>query len=425
MKTWLSNSDRIHSRSQSARFFTRHLINSFVSDNCHNVAGVLAFTTLLSIVPLMVVTIGVFSAFPAFERALNDIEKFIFTNFVPTAGEQVRLYLISFTRRASEATTVGITVLAATAVALLHTIESSLNAIWKSESRRHWVITVVIYWAVLTLGPILIGVSLVMSSQLSEWLPQLETMVGKNQTGTILSPLPLLATFLALCLLFTVIPARRLPFRYLAAGAAVGAILFELAKHGFGYYVHNLTSYEKVYGALAALPIFFMWTYISWVIVLLAAEISHTLYVYPRLYATRSLAVRDDLTVALDLIGHLWRAQQTGKTITMNKLLQQEPTLPNEQLKRVLHRLQTGEVAQKLQNGGIALVRDVHTLTLADLLRSHKYLLPDINPHAQNTHAGLAKYLQTAHTQLTQTLDVPLTQLLSLTPTTAPDKKTL
>lgn len=404
---------RLQSHFPRTNFWLRHLARSFLRDNCQNVAGVLAFTTLLSVVPLMVVTIGVFSVFPAFEHVLNDIEKFIFSNFVPTAGDQVRKYLVEFTHRASQATTVSLSVLAATAIVLLTTIERSINAIWKTESRRHWVLTVVIYWAVLTLGPMLIGASLVMSSRLGEWLPELEDLIGRGYAGTVLAPLPLLATFLALCLLFTVIPARRIPFRFLAAGAGVGAVLFELAKHGFGYYVHNLTSYEKIYGTLAALPIFLLWTYISWFIVLLAAEISHTLYVFPRLYSARNVSVKEDLTVALELIGHLWRAQQSGMTVTTATILQSEPALSSEQLRRVLQRLERGQIVQRLQNGGIALVRDVHTLTLADLLRSHRYLLPTLSEGSPETNTPLGASIHAANSQLEQSLNVPLVQFLA------------
>ncbi|WP_250207553.1 virulence factor BrkB family protein [Alteromonas oceanisediminis] len=234
-------------------------------------AGHLAYVTLLSLVPFIMVFFTVMSAFPAFEKAREKLENFIFNNFVPASGDVVQNYMSEFVGNASQMGAVGILSLLIVALLLISNVDKTLNAIWRTPSERPIVYTLAIYWMVISLGPMLMGTSVVVSSYLiglanfaEEYTPGLGTML--------LSLVPSVLALSAFLILYMLVPNRRVRFKHAISGAILASILFEFTKRGFSLYVTSFPSYELIYGALAVVPILFVWIYLSWIVVLVGAE---------------------------------------------------------------------------------------------------------------------------------------------------------
>ncbi len=257
--------------------FIVYLIKRFDEDSCLTTAAALSYTTLLSLVPLAAVILAVLTAFPAFQHLTSEMQDFIFSNFVPATGEIVQDYLQQFTDKASELSGPGIIFLILTALFLMNTIDAALNRIWRVRRNRNFLTKFLIYWAVLTLGPVLLAVSIVLTSYLTS-LPLLaESATISGMMHFLLTWLPLLATTLALTMLYVIVPNLTIPLYIGISGGVLAALLFEAAKKGFTLYVASVPTYATVYGALSVIPIFLVWMYISWTIVLLGAETTYCL----------------------------------------------------------------------------------------------------------------------------------------------------
>ena len=258
----------------------RDLFSIFIKrckeDNITISAGHLAYVTLLSLVPFIMVTFTIMSAFPAFASVRSKLEHFVFSNFVPTASDVVHKYMTDFVGNASQMSAIGILSLLVVALMLISNVDKTLNRIWRTQSDRPIVYSFAIYWMVITLGPLLIGSSVVVSSYLTglaafteEYTPGLGTFL--------LSLVPSGAAMIAFTILYMVVPNRRVFARHALVGAIVATIAFEITKSGFALYVTNFPSYELIYGALAVVPILFLWVYLSWIIVLFGAEFTCSL----------------------------------------------------------------------------------------------------------------------------------------------------
>ena len=246
----------------------------FTRDRCFRVASALSFTTLLAIVPLVTVVFSMLSLFPVFEEGSISAETFLFNNFVPAAGEVIRDNLHTFSQKAGELTLFGLVFLMVSSLLMLATIEDAFNDIWRVRRGRVFFQRLLVYWAVLTLGPILIIASLSMSSTLLSMVFFMKESLIVDATTVLLRYLPILFELVAYILFYTAIPYTEVKFRHALAGAVVATILFELAKMGFVFYIINFRSYELIYGAISTIPIFIVWVYLSWLVMLVGAEVA-------------------------------------------------------------------------------------------------------------------------------------------------------
>ena len=241
-------------------------------------AGHLAYVSLLSLVPVIMVFFMIMSAFPAFAEVRGQLENFIFNNFVPTAGNVVQDYMTDFVANASGMGAVSIISLLVVALLLISNIDKTFNHIWRTQVQRPIIYTFAIYWMVITLGPLLIGSSIVVSSYLAglatfaeEYTPGLGTFFLKF--------VPSFAAIGAFLILYMIVPNRPVRAKYALCGAILATVLFEFSKKVFALYVTNFPSYEVIYGALAVIPILFLWVYLSWVVVLLGAVFTYSITV--------------------------------------------------------------------------------------------------------------------------------------------------
>jgi membrane protein len=240
-------------------------------------AGSLAFTTVLGLVPLATVAFAFVARFPVFQQWLAALETFLLKYMLPeSANEVVHRYVREFAEKAAGLTGVSIVFILVAATLVIATIEREINALWGIRARRPFARRFVVYVLGVTVGPVLVGASISVTTWIftkSFAAVPLEVTLA----DFVVKPLPVVLSALALALLYAMVPNRRVPWRHAFAGAFVAAVAFEGAKHGFAVYVRNVSTYEVVYGALAALPVFLIWIYVCWLIVLVGAAITATL----------------------------------------------------------------------------------------------------------------------------------------------------
>lgn len=235
-------------------------------------AASLAYTTLLALVPLATVVFSTLSLFPVFEEWVGIAESFIFANFVPSAGAVVHEYLEGFSSKVGGLTAIGLISLLLTALLLLATIENALNSIWGVKAGRRTAQRIMVYWTLLTLGPLMIIASLAITSFLISSALQ-ETNGGASGGLEYVVPvLPFLLEVVAFVMLYYLVPNYRTRFSHALIGALIAAVLFEVAKIGFTWYLSTFDSFEVIYGALGVIPIFLIWIYISWLVILIGAR---------------------------------------------------------------------------------------------------------------------------------------------------------
>ena len=256
--------------------YLRYLFKRFKEDRIIVYSGYLSFVTLLSIVPLLAVIFSVFSLFPVFQDWRGEVESFVFKNFVPTLGEAIQGYLVRFVENATKMTSVGLVVLILVALLLISSIDHTLNHIWRVRKNRRQVVSFSIYWVVLTLGPVLIGTSLLTTSYLLS-LTGFEENTLLVVRKLFLTVLPYLSSFLSFLLLYLLVPHTRVHFWSALSGAMIAAVLFELSKSAFALYFTHFPVYKDIYGALAIIPLLFVWVFISWVVILVGAQVAASL----------------------------------------------------------------------------------------------------------------------------------------------------
>jgi len=264
-------------RIDDLRAFGRIVWRRFGEDKCLRVAASLSYTSLLALVPLVAVGFAVLSAFPVFETVQKDIQAFVFENFLPSAVDEAQAYIDQFVGKARGLTGPGIIGLALTAMLLLSTIESAMNAIFRVTRPRPLVPRVLVFWAVLTLGPLLLGASFSLSTYMVALTtsPEIEAFTGP--LGRLARVLPLVLAVAGFTVFFTIIPNRPVKIRHALIGGLVSGILLSGLRYGFAQYVTHFPTYETLYGALATVPIFLVWMYLSWVVVLIGAVVAAAL----------------------------------------------------------------------------------------------------------------------------------------------------
>jgi len=393
--------------------FMRFVLERSGRDHLINNSASLTFTTLLSLVPLMAVGLSVLSAFPVFDKVQVEIQDYIIQNFVPAAGDAIQTYLQQFTNNVSRLTGIGIGFLIVTALMLMSRIDESMNAIWNVRRRRKPLTGFLVYWAVLTLGPLMVGIGLIVSSYLTSLL-----MLGDSATvwglkEKLLRILPFLLETGAFSLLYLVVPNRSIRYWHALTGAVVAALMFELAKKGFAYYVVQFPTYTTLYGAMAAIPIFLIWVYASWVMVLIGAEVARSLAVY-RDQASCLSERGHGFMVAYRVMGMLWKEQVLGKTVSSEQMLGSMVHVSEEVLEEVLDRLSERQVIVQTHEGSWVLARDVSEMTLYDLYEAMAVTLPAKEQRWSDLHPWddeLFSVLDTVRGKLNDVMDVPLKQL--------------
>lgn len=271
-----SDKSRLPQRAQVGIAFVRYLIARMNHDRINVNAGYLAYITLLSIVPMLTVLLSILSKFSVFEDVGGVLQSFIIQNFVPASGDAVHAALQEFIANTGKMTAVGAAFLFVAALMLISNIDKNLNYIWRVNKKRRAVFSFSMYWMVLTLGPILVGASIAATSYITS-LRLLDSEAISTVYDQLLRWLPFILSSSAFVGLYLLVPNKKVQFSHAVVGAMIAAVLFELSKKGFAAYITQFPSYQLIYGALAAIPILFVWVYLCWLIVLIGAEVTAAL----------------------------------------------------------------------------------------------------------------------------------------------------
>ncbi|EHY76166.1 virulence factor BrkB family protein [Stutzerimonas stutzeri] len=360
----------MHQRIDNMLEFGRFLVRRFLTDRGPHSAAALTYTTLFAVVPMMTVTFAMLSAIPAFKGVGEQIQFYIFNNFIPSTGATIQEYLLAFTTQARQLTWFGVGFLMATALMMLLTIEKAFNTIWRVRQPRRGVSSFLLYWAILSLGPLLLGAGFATSTYIAS-LSLISGPYALIGVGTLIKLMPLLLSVAAFTLIYAAVPNTRVPLRHAVVGGVFTAVLFEAAKQLFGLYVSYFPSYQLIYGAFAAVPLFLLWVYLSWMIVLFGAELVCGLSSSQQ-WRRRPLP---RLVVMLMLLRNLHQRQQEGRELHLRDLHKVGLRLPEDEWDDILGFFEQEQLVCRTGGGGWVLCRDLNHYSLDQLLRCNPWPL--------------------------------------------------
>lgn len=360
--------------------------NRLHEERLSQVAGSLTYSTVLALVPILTIALAIFTTFPLFDTFRAALESYLAGSLIPDSiSDTILGYLTQFATQAKSLSAVGAVLLIVTAVLMMMTVDRTLNDIWRVKTQRPLAQRMIVYWAVVTLGPLLIGVSMTLTSYL--FTATSDVVASVPFIGAMFYTLvSILFTTSAFTLLYLMVPNRPVDWRDAAWGGLVAAIAFELVKRLFAGFVSQSPSYTMVYGAVAAIPIFLLWIYLCWLITLFGAVLAASLPIvkYERWWhvATPGSAFVDAMTI----IEVLYRARDSDATAVVDTLtIRRQTRLGFEEIERLLQNMcdanwvarvkpeQTGRARWARRTGEAfdnwVLVANPEQLALADVYR--------------------------------------------------------
>jgi membrane protein len=401
--------------------FTRFLGRRFVDDNCFEVAGALSYNTIFALVPLSMAIVGIMSAFPLFQSWKSALTQFVFNNFMPAYGLELQNKIIDFADKARGLTGISVIGFIVAALMMMHTIEEVFNRIFHAPRRRRRTLRFMIYWTVLTLGPILLVSSLGLSSYV------LTRSVGSIDSTRVLmfkpmlALLPVLVTWVCTTMAYWIIPNRVVRFRHAAIGGALATLLFETAKYEFAIYLAH-ANYSQVYDALVVpILVLLFWIYVSWSVVLLGASLSATLSVFRYLPAALQVTSRFEFVYLIKILSQIEVAAGEGRPLNREALGRLEPNLSDNQIDRFLLQLQSAKIIQINESGDCLILRRLQKVTIAELFYGGEYRLPSSAELKQlleqnlKLSAALVAWLQHASVNLDACLSQPVGTVVQAT----------
>ncbi|GAB4350234.1 MAG: YihY/virulence factor BrkB family protein [Candidatus Abyssubacteria bacterium] len=242
-------------------------VEEFFADKCVLRASALAFATLLALVPVSAIFFFLFTKLEIFSAIKERVQDFLFRNLVPARTDIVREYLTQYTENIGVLGIFGVTTLLFAAIFLFNNIEHTINEIWHAKQRRPFLSKFTAFWTVLTATPLLVGVSFYIAAQLAARGPDVFSLRFRF--------LGYLLSWMAFWLMYQFVPYTHVRLRAALIGAVVGGTLWEMAKSGFNWYITNMATFDKVYGSLGTVPVFLIWVYLTWLIVLFGTEVAY------------------------------------------------------------------------------------------------------------------------------------------------------
>jgi membrane protein len=368
-------------RTRELRAFLHLLGQRFAETRCQQVAGSLAFTTLLSLVPLLTLSIVMFGHFPAFAQLGEALKLFVVQNLLPDkAGKIITTYAFQFSQNATKLTLLGSMLFALAAIMLMLTIDRVFNQIWSVRRPRRLAVRIPVYWMVLTVGPLVLAGAIVASSYLvSISLGRVDDAVWLHAGVLRAVTMALFGSFFAL--LYYAIPNQPVRPRHAALGGLVAAALLALVQRAFSVVVASMPGYTLIYGTFAALPIFLIWLYLSWVVVLLGALVAATL---PRAAERRRTLPHfpgDQAFAAGRMLLLLAQAYGNGGAVACAALYD-AARLPGEEADSLLESMRDAGWLARSDGGEWLLVRDPARLGTAEIYQRFALASDELCRHA-------------------------------------------
>lgn len=357
---WLQRIDR-----ERMRAFVRFLWHRFRSDDCFQTAGALSYTSLVALVPLTATVLGVIAMFPIYQRWGDALTAFLFRHFVPTAAASISDYVRVFARSARGLTGLGAAGVLATSLFTMASVEDAFNRIWRVPVARRAYARFLIYCLALLFGPLLAVASLAISSYLFS-LPMVVLARQSTSMRYGLHLLPGLLELVAFTAAYFAIPNRSVRLVHALAGGALAALLFESAKYAIAFYLTR-ASYQQVYGAMAVAPIFLLWIWTSWLMVLLGATFAAALSAFRYQPSAMRLPRGFEFYALLRLLGRFAQARTDQDGLHSAQMHELEPILDDDLLQRLLGSLADIGVVERDPHGCWRLARDLHAVGLVEL----------------------------------------------------------
>ena len=353
--------------------FILFVLRRFEADRCREQAGSLTYTTLFAVVPMLTVFLVIISSIKALEPARQQLQQLIYSNFLPNTTIAFDKALSAFTEKSSNLTIIGVLFLFFTTVMMLTSIETVFNRIWRVKETRGGILGFMRYWTIISLGPILLGSAFVISSTLASMNVLSNNFAGYELDGAfILWAISFSLTVIGFFILNWTIPNRNVPIKAALIAGLFSAVVFELLKNLFGYTMSNFTSYQIVYGAFAAVPIFLLWIFLSWNIVLLGVEISYALTAFN----SGKDQKRHPLLMLLDLLELFYKKQKVGKSVSEHEALE---VLGRDEIGRLpsyILMLEKQDLIKRTDDDKFVLVRNLSQVDFCNFYRNLPYSLP-------------------------------------------------
>lgn len=393
--------------------FIVFVFRRFETDRCRDMASSLTYTTLFAVVPMLTVFLVIISSISALEPARQQLQTWIYSNFLPKSSIAFDKALDAFTQKSSNLTVIGVLFLFFTTVMMLSSIEQSFNRIWRVRKSRSGIMGFMRYWTIISLGPILLGTAFALSSAVTSMNFLNNTIVGYELNFTFLLSFSSYAlTCLGISLLYWTIPNRTVPLRSAFIAGIFSGSVFILLKQLFGFVITNFTSYQLIYGAFAAVPIFLLWIFASWNIILLGVEISYSLTAFH----SKSTITRHPMIMMLDILQLFYQKQKVGKTVSDKEALD---ILGRGEIGRwayYVELLEKQKIIAETDSNEYVLIRNLSHVNLWDFMTEMPFALPhrkDLgNVHPDDTWMQvLGPRLADADDYLAAKLSIPLAKI--------------
>jgi membrane protein len=401
--------------------FLLFVVVRFEKNSCRDRAAALTYTTMLSLIPMLTVFVVVLSTVPAFSPALSKIQNTLYSYLLPESSTAVSQYLDEFADKSTSLTAIGIIFLFVTSVMMLSSIEQAFNKIWNINNLRGGAIGFMRSWMVISLGPLLMGSAFGLSSTITSIEFLNSNVAGYSIDWAVWLKLASVGlTLFGFTFMYWMIPNRKVPFRNALLAGCMAGILFELLKSVFGFFMTHFTSYQVVYGAFAALPVFLLWIYLSWNIVLLGVEISYAI----TMFRDADTAPRHPVLSLLYILHLFYVRQKTGTPVTESEMMSLLGKQEVEDWPVFTQILKDQSLIHKTDLGDYVLCRNLDQVDFWTFYQGLPYPLPRLEDLQNcNTAASgdewsmrIIPHLVTSDTFLAKHLSIPLSQLLDVPP---------
>lgn len=372
----------------------------FFNDNCLLRASALTYASLLALVPITAIFFFILTKLEAFSTIREGVENLLFRNLIPARSDVIQEYLTQYTQNVMVLGVFGLVALFLTAIFLFNSVEHTINDIWQAKQRRPFLSKFVRFWTVLTFVPGLMGFSFYIAANLHVT----DRDIFEYEFLTYL------LNWIAFWFAYQFIPYTRVRVWAAVTGGVVGGTLWELAKGGFNWYITNMTAFDQIYGPLAAVPVFLLWLYLTWVIILFGAEVAYAVQ-YPR---EGSHLTREEIAGYLDFysvramaeIVRRFNSPDGGKKGTIDAL--RAVGIPTEILGEILNRLSQGQLVVYTEDKNYVPARQPSKIMVREVVEAvtgKKMLVPEdakdvVSARVRKTFEGIAAGVDSALDEL-------------------------
>lgn len=396
--------EMIQDRAEAVWDFFKLLVRNYAEDRCQSTAAALTYQTLFAMVPLLTITYTLSTAFPSLHGMGDELQNFVFDNIVPENVGVVQEYLQEFSSQARSLSIPSLGVLAITAFVMMFTIEKTFNEIWNIKEPRHGFQRILMYWAILSLGPALMFVGLGITIYLFS-LPLLTDVTG---TSNALALLPIFLNGAVFALMYITVPNCVVPLRHGLLGGLVVAIAFELVKQLFGS-VMSRSDMAVIYGTYAAVPLFLIWLYVSWTIVLFGAELTKNMGLFR---SQRSKEREPALVQILIILDEFFRCHKAGEVVTDRSITKLSHRVDMQNWQEYKSRLLGMGLIRSVERGGLVLSKDLNEVTFWELYREMPWPMPPgFTRHAKGWEETIHKRLSESYEDRRSAFDLDLERL--------------